>query len=895
MQVSRIANQLLDATSLPFESPYPSLAPYDPPLSVPAALPTQQNPPGKKRPKGVKKIDDDQKRAKLIQKKKKKAKKAKAVEGMEEDGGEASRTNDGEPAVSVKDKKSKKKRKKRKVRHENGGDMDIDGEEGGLLLSEQDEEGEDDEKAVEQARLEAEAARLAAEKLEQLSWMLVMDTKQYSITSVANLAIPPSTLPSSLATRRPGTSHNTSLGQTGFEGNNETASSEALSRRTANFQASFSRLAFLQKYKEQQKEREKAEREAAIQAAQEELRKKKKAKEDHQMQQQQRDLQHQQLLLQHQQLQQQQQQQAQQAQQSNTDSNGANGTGDIAIPQSGAMSSNKRSASQASLQSRQNSVIDVPVPGSSTAATDNSEPATGGATNQAQGPGGSNATANPPKTKKGKKAAAKEAKEKEAKEAKEAKENAKAGAANGGGGAADNSASGPSGLKLTLPGKKKGKNAAGKAGSPDISVNTSNGGGGLPSSQQLPPNSAASNASNAAQQQGGSGGAGGASQPTVAQQAINRKTANLPKAKLKSDVKAAAAGQNQQSPSNQQQQGQGSPAMSNASPGTATSGVPNAVQQMVNGLMLPSTGNNDGSQNQNNGSPQRFASPLPINNMLPGQQQQGNFNLGNLNFANLNGAGGMNAFNQQHFAQPNQAQAQAFQQAYMNQLQQNGMLQGRQMSSSPFGNSSNTNNSATPNNNSFMNIHRSPVYNNANLPNQHGQGYNPYQPSGSPSAQQQQQNAAQGGFSPQQAFQLQQLQQQQQQLHQHQQALQAFSSSMPQSFGNGQIPNNALNNANLANLFQQIQQQVNQSGGGGGGGGGGSQGPNGQPQIQIPPPGQQGGNAGGGGMNMPQFNATLLNQLRQQQLMAGQPQQGGFNGQQGGGAANQMNWNPSQR
>jgi hypothetical protein len=315
---------------------------------------------------------------------------------------------------------------------------------------------------------------------------------------------------------------------------------------------------------------------------------------------------------------------------------------------------------------------------------------------------------------------------------------------------------------------------------------------------------------------------------------------------------------------------------------------------MANNLALPGGYNNATNgqgpgQGQISGSPQRFSSPMqpPLGllqqaganpNQILGFNGMGNFGMANMNAGQQQ---------QQVFAQQNQAQAQAYQQAYLAQLQQSGMLQGRQTSSSPFNNNNNNtaiNAGASAANGQFMNIHRSPVYGNTALPGQQvQQGYNPYQPSPSPMSQNAQLppggNGSSGvnaaGFTPQQAFQLQQLHQQQAQLHQHQQALQAFTAGMGQQ-ANGGMPSaagvngagggvgvggvNAQNTAQLQALFQQLQQQNNQH----------QQGPNGQPQIQIPPQQQQqqqqGGQAQGQQM---QFNPAMLNQLRQQQLSAG--------------------------
>ena len=437
-------------------------------------------------------------------------------------------------------------------------------------------------------------------------------------------------------------------------------------------------------------------------------------------------------------------------------------SGDIAIPQS---PSKVNSGSRSASHSRQGSVIDVPVPGAPDSQPKPAQTVLSGAA---------------PKKKK------------------------KAVVADGGAGASNNS--GPTGLKLTLPGKKadggtkKGKNA--KAGSPDISVGT--------------PASAGKASAN-----GTNGLPPAAQQPSMAQQAINRKTANLPKAKLKSDVKAQQ--QNNAGVVNGSNSQQGSPA-------PTTAGLPNGMGQMVNGLALP---NGQGPQLQQ----QRAFSPMP------GQAQQQQF-------------------------QPNAAQNQAMQQAYLNQLQQSGMLPSRQqMSSSPFNNT----NIQLPNGGQqafnapqqsqqqaggqYVNIHRSPSYNNAGLPNQQ-QAYNPYNPSASPV------NAQQlAGFTPQQALQLQQLQQQQQQqtIMQHQQALQSHISSLPSNFGQ--------------NLFaQQVQQQ--QAVG---------PGPGGQLQVHLSP--QQRGMQG----QMPQFSQAMLDQLRQQQLMAGTGQ-GAYNAMNQGGGQ-QMQWN----
>lgn len=421
--------------------------------------------------------------------------------------------------------------------------------------------------------------------------------------------------------------------------------------------------------------------------------------------------------------------------------------------------------------------------------------------------------------------------------------------------------SGPVSLKLTLPAKnkKKDKNSS-KAGSPDIAVNPS-----PPPSASTPVSMNIVNNS--------------ISTPTAAQQAIMRKTAALPKAKLKSDIKAQAqaqaaaqAQQTQLSTSGPQQitQHNGSPASQQAS-----AHMSNQVQQQTQQPIRPSSTNpamNLPIQPQRN-----FVSPVQNN-----QQSASQFPVGQQggSMAGIQPGQPMNVEQTQEYVNQLQAQIANYQQQqnqggrnvafnnpagspYPQNMQIPNQPQPHQMSQGQFPQQPPQGGNTGPTPQNFTNIHRSPVYTNATLPQQQAPGmqtpqsqhqFIPYNnSSGSPPNVG---NIPQGPqFTPQQAFQLQQLQQTQQNIFsQHTQALANF----------GQQSNNMQNNMNFnmgAYNPQQGQQPFGQQA---------MQNMSNMPNINVQNMQMNG-----------QFNPALLSQLQRQQQSQQQPMgMQGFNGMQ---------------
>ncbi|KAK9898796.1 hypothetical protein P389DRAFT_193814 [Cystobasidium minutum MCA 4210] len=420
--------------------------------------------------------------------------------------------------------------------------------------------------------------------------------------------------------------------------------------------------------------------------------------------------------------------------------------------------------------------------------------------------------------------------------------------------------SAPVSLKFTLPGKKKKDKNANKAGSPDIAVNPS-----PPPSASTPVQVSTISATT--------------STPTAAQQAIMRKTANLPKAKLKSDVKAqvqaqaAAQAQVQQQMQNanagvqQNNQINGSPVSQQGTPQ-----MQNQVQQMNQQPIRPSSTN-----------PQMNLPIQPQRNFVsPGQGNQPNMNQftggqqGNP-MAAMQAGQPLNVEQTQEYVNQLSAQIAQYQQAAQQQQQQQSNQANRtnmnfnNLSGSPFPQNMQIQNqqhgmpqnqfptqppqsgNTGPMPQNFPNIHRSPVYGNAALPQQQAPGMQTPQPqhqfipynnnTGSPA------NAAamsqQAQFTPQQAFQLQQLQQSQQNMFsQHSQNLANFGQQQNNNMQQQQQPNMNFN-MGAYNAQQQGQQPFGQQA---------MQNMSNMPNINLQ------------GMQMnPQFNSALLSQLQRQQ------------------------------